>query len=172
MEDCASGTIDAVLTAGIGRPRPMARRGHRRLAPGDLRTRDRACRKTRTSGRLKSYRPRDGSGEPPAGGGRNPEVDFRGQQRRSETHASLTDPRARLYRKGRGQKAVLGYMGHLLTGCRSTSSGGREPANPAPGRSGSRPGPSAHPVGRRTRAGGAPAGAPGGLRVHAGHGRG
>ncbi len=64
---------------------------------------------------LKSYRPRGGSGEPPAGGGRNPEVDFRGQQRRSETHASVTDPRARLYRKGRGQAAVLGYTGHLLT---------------------------------------------------------
>ena len=64
---------------------------------------------------LKSYRPRDGSGGPPAGGGRNAEVDFRGQQRRSETHASVTDPRARLYRKGRGQKAVLGYMGHLPT---------------------------------------------------------
>lgn len=64
---------------------------------------------------LKSYRPRDGSGDPPAGGGRNPEVDFRGQRRRSETHVSVTDPQARLYRKGNGQPAVLGYMGHLLT---------------------------------------------------------
>lgn len=64
---------------------------------------------------LKSYRPRDGSGEPPAGGGRNPEVDFRGQRRRSETHVSTTDSEARLYRKGRGEKATLCYLGHLLT---------------------------------------------------------
>ena len=63
---------------------------------------------------LKSYRPRDDQ-EPPSAGGRNPEVDFRGQQRRSDTHASTTDPEARLYRKGRGQKAALSYMGHLLT---------------------------------------------------------
>ena len=63
---------------------------------------------------LKSYRPRDDQ-NPPSGGGRNPEVDFRGQQRRSDTHASSTDPEARLYRKGRGQKAALSYMGHLLT---------------------------------------------------------
>ena len=63
---------------------------------------------------LKSYRPRDGQSAP-SGGGRNPEVDFRGQQRRSDTHVSSTDPEARLYRKGRGQKAALSYMGHLLT---------------------------------------------------------
>ena len=63
---------------------------------------------------LKSYRPRDDQ-NPPSGGGRNPEVDFRGQQRRSDTHASTTDPEARLYRKGRGQQAALSYMGHLLT---------------------------------------------------------
>ena len=63
---------------------------------------------------LKSYRPRDDQ-DPPSGGGRNPEVDFRGQRRRSDTHASTTDPEARLYRKGRGQKAALSYMGHLLT---------------------------------------------------------
>ena len=64
---------------------------------------------------LKSYRPRDGSGEPPAGGGRNPEVDFRGQRRRRDTHVSSTDPEALLYRKARGQDAQLCYMGHLLT---------------------------------------------------------
>ena len=63
---------------------------------------------------LKSYRPRDDQ-NPPSGGGRNPEVDFRGQQRRSDTHASSTDPEARLYRKGPGQKAALSYLGHLLT---------------------------------------------------------
>ena len=63
---------------------------------------------------LKSYRPRDDQ-DTLSGGGRNLEVDFRGQQRRSDTHASTTDPDARLYRKGPGQKAALSYMGHLLT---------------------------------------------------------
>jgi transposase len=64
---------------------------------------------------LKSYRPRDGQGGPPAGGGRNPEVDFRGQRRRRETHASTTDPEALLFKKGASQAAKLSYMGHLLT---------------------------------------------------------
>ena len=38
-----------------------------------------------------------------AGGGRNAEADFHGQKRSNETHASTTDPEARLYRKGHGQ---------------------------------------------------------------------
>ena len=63
---------------------------------------------------LKSYRPRDDD-DPPAGGGRNAEVDFRGQRRRSETHVSSTDPEARLYRKAAGQAAKLSYLGHVLT---------------------------------------------------------
>ncbi|MCK9485372.1 MAG: IS5 family transposase [Dehalococcoidia bacterium] len=63
---------------------------------------------------LKSYRPRDGQ-DPPTGGGRNAEVDFRGQRRRRETHASTTDPEARLYTKGSGQAAKLCYLGHVLT---------------------------------------------------------
>jgi transposase len=65
---------------------------------------------------LKSYRPRDEQDPPSgAGGGRNREVDFRGQRRRRETHASSTDPQAQLYTKGSGQTAKLCYMGHLLT---------------------------------------------------------
>src|SRR6201995_2275788 len=49
---------------------------------------------------MKSFRPKDGSDEPPAaGGGRNAEGDFHGQKRSNETHASTTDPEARLYRK-------------------------------------------------------------------------
>jgi hypothetical protein len=62
---------------------------------------------------LKSYRPRDEE-EPPRGGGRNAEVDFRGQRRRRETHVSRTDPEAQLYTKGSGQTAKLCYMEHLL----------------------------------------------------------
>ena len=48
---------------------------------------------------MKSFRPRDGSDDPPpCGGGRNREADFHGQKRSNETHASTTDPEARLYR--------------------------------------------------------------------------
>ena len=65
---------------------------------------------------LKSYHPRDEQ-DPPSGaaGGRNREVDFRGQRRRRETHVSSTDPQAQLYTKGSGQTAKLCYLGHLLT---------------------------------------------------------
>src|ERR671929_932625 len=62
---------------------------------------------------MKSFRPKQGGDEPP-GPGRNSERDFRGEQRSNETHASTTDPDARLYRKARGQAAKLCYMGHLL----------------------------------------------------------
>jgi Transposase domain (DUF772)/Transposase DDE domain len=59
--------------------------------------------------------PRNGSGEPPAmGGGRNREADFHGQKRSNKTHASTTDPQARLYRKGPGKEAKLCFMGHAL----------------------------------------------------------
>ena len=64
---------------------------------------------------MKSFRPKDGSGEPPSpGGGRNCEADFHGQKRSNETHASTTDPEARLYRKGPGKEAKLCFMGHAL----------------------------------------------------------
>ena len=57
---------------------------------------------------MKSFRPKDGSGEPPAsGGGRNCEADFHGQKRSNETHASTSDPEARLYRKGPGKEPVI-----------------------------------------------------------------
>jgi len=62
---------------------------------------------------MKSFRPTDGGGNPPAGG-RNGERDFRGEKRSNETHASTTDPDARLYRKGYGRESALCYMGHAL----------------------------------------------------------
>jgi hypothetical protein len=62
---------------------------------------------------MKSFRPKDGSGAPPAPG-RNGEQDFHGEKRRNETHASTTDPDGRLYRKGRGQPAKLAYLGQVL----------------------------------------------------------
>jgi transposase len=61
---------------------------------------------------MKSFRPKDGSG-PPAPG-RNGERDFHGEKRRNQTHASVTDRDARLYRKGPGQPAKLAYLGHVL----------------------------------------------------------
>jgi Transposase DDE domain len=56
---------------------------------------------------MKSFRPKDGSGAPPA-------PDFHGERRRNETQASITDPDARLYRKGSGQPAKLAYLGHVM----------------------------------------------------------
>ena len=51
---------------------------------------------------------------PPPGAGRNGEPDFHDQKRSNETHASDTDPDARLHRKGRGKEANLRFMGHAL----------------------------------------------------------
>jgi transposase len=62
---------------------------------------------------MKSFRPKDGSGNPPEGG-RNGEQDFRGEKRSNETHESTTDPDARLYRKGSGHESRLCYMAHAI----------------------------------------------------------
>ena len=51
---------------------------------------------------------------PPPPAGRNPSVDFHGHARRNDTHASTTEPEARLYKKGPGQPAELSYLGHVL----------------------------------------------------------
>jgi transposase len=64
---------------------------------------------------MKSVKPKDGSGEPPAqDGGRNAEADFHGQKRSNDSHASTTDPDARLYRKGKGKETKLCFIGHGL----------------------------------------------------------
>jgi transposase len=60
---------------------------------------------------LKSFRPKDGSGEPPSPG-RNGERSFHGEKRSNDTHASTTDPEARLYKKGQGQPSRLCFIGH------------------------------------------------------------
>ena len=70
---------------------------------------------------MKSFKPKepphgDGTG---AGGGRNAPADFKGEQRRNETHRSTTDPDARLYRKGPGMEAKLCFIGHALMENRS-----------------------------------------------------
>jgi transposase len=56
-------------------------------------------------------RKEDDSATPP---GRNPEVDFKGQERSNDTHASTTDADARLFKKAQGDKSRLCHMGHIL----------------------------------------------------------
>jgi transposase len=70
---------------------------------------------------MKSLKPKKAAGgnEPPASGGRNEEVDFRGEKRSNQTHASTSDPDAMLYRKGSGMEARLCYIGHTLMENRS-----------------------------------------------------
>lgn len=63
---------------------------------------------------MKSFVAKEGSGKPPEDGGRNPTVDFKGEKRSNDTHASTTDPDARLYKKAEGEKSRLGYLGHAL----------------------------------------------------------
>jgi len=57
----------------------------------------------------KSFSRKDEDKDGDGGGG-----DFRGEQRRNQTHASSTDPEARLYKKSAGQEAKLSYLGHTL----------------------------------------------------------
>lgn len=75
---------------------------------------------------MKSFVPREddsdgdgGGGQGCGGGGRNPSVNFRGKPRKNDTHASRTDPNARLYRKAKGRPAQLCYIGHALMENRS-----------------------------------------------------
>ncbi len=53
----------------------------------------------------------DDSANPP---GRNPDVDFKGQERSNDTHESTTDADARLFKKAPGDKSRLCHMGHIL----------------------------------------------------------
>lgn len=62
---------------------------------------------------MKSFRPKSDGGDGPALG-RNPDADFRGERRSNESHASRTDPDARLMRKGLGKEAKLCFAGHVL----------------------------------------------------------
>ena len=103
---------------------------------------------------LKSFQPRDPSDHRPrgSGGGRNPEVDFRGSPRRNETHVSTTDPEARLFTKGPHQTAKLCYSGNVLMENRHAPWPPRSPRRPAR----RRPGPAGRggrKRGRNARAG-------------------
>jgi len=58
---------------------------------------------------------------------RNAEVDFRGQKRSNATHASVTDPEARLYKKSPGTGANLCFIGHTLMDEAGSATGPRNP---------------------------------------------
>ena len=69
---------------------------------------------------MKSFKPKEPrEGETPSDGGRNAPADFRGEKRSNETHASMTDPDARLYRRGPGMEAKFCSIGHRLMENRS-----------------------------------------------------
>ena len=67
---------------------------------------------------MKSFKPREGGDDEPGDkgpiGGRNAETSFRGERRSNATHASTSDPEAKLYRKGPGMEARLAFLGHAL----------------------------------------------------------
>ena len=56
---------------------------------------------------------------PPADHSSNPTVNWHKEKRSNDTHHSLTDPSARLFKKTRGAEARLGYLGHVITENRS-----------------------------------------------------
>jgi transposase len=62
---------------------------------------------------LKSFKKKGTAATPPDDPS-NPTVNFHGEKRRNATHASTTDPEARLMRKGHGREAKLSYHGHVL----------------------------------------------------------
>jgi transposase len=65
---------------------------------------------------LKSFRPKgeDSKDRPTDGDPGNPSVDFHGEKRKNETHASTTDPESRLMRKGAGKESKLSFGAHAL----------------------------------------------------------
>ena len=65
---------------------------------------------------LKSFRPKDEDKDdkPPPDDKGNPTVDFHGEKRSNETHASTTDPEAKLARKGNGKEAKLAFCANGL----------------------------------------------------------
>ena len=67
----------------------------------------------------KSFVPKDGLDEPPQGSGRNRQANWKGKRRSNDTHASTTDPDARLYKKSDKMPAILCYQGHVLMENRS-----------------------------------------------------
>jgi len=67
----------------------------------------------------KSFKPKQGGDDGPAGPGRNAQVSWKGKPRANDTHESTTDPDARLFRKSDNTGAILCYQGHVLMENRS-----------------------------------------------------
>ena len=67
----------------------------------------------------KSFVLKDGPPPPSSGSRGNPEVDFKGKKRSNDTHASTTDPDAKLFAKSNKQEALPAYLGHVLMENRS-----------------------------------------------------
>ena len=63
---------------------------------------------------LKSFKKRDAAEDDakPGPGDGNGWSDFKGEKRSNQTHASTTDPEAKLVRKGNGREAKLCFAGH------------------------------------------------------------
>lgn len=62
----------------------------------------------------KSFVPKDGPPPDKTGSKGNPEVDFKRQKRTNDTHASTTDPDARLATKSNAGEAIPAYVGTVL----------------------------------------------------------
>ena len=73
---------------------------------------------------VKPFGPGEGPGgePPPPSSGRNAEADFHGTTRTNATHASTTDPEAKLYKKSAGTEARLAFLGHALIETAAASS--------------------------------------------------
>jgi transposase len=69
----------------------------------------------------KSFVPKDGGRDDAngGGGGRNAQANWKGKPRSNDTHASTTDPDARLFRKSHNTAAIMAYQGHVLMENRS-----------------------------------------------------
>jgi transposase len=69
----------------------------------------------------KSFARKDGGSDDAnnGGSGRNAQANWKGKPRSNDTHASTTDPDARLFRKSHHGAAILSYQGHVLMENRS-----------------------------------------------------
>ena len=69
----------------------------------------------RGRGQPRSFRPKDEPAPPVTDDDPgNPSVNFRGERRSNETHASTTNPEAHLLRKGPGKEARVAFPGYAL----------------------------------------------------------
>src|ERR1700683_5149987 len=68
---------------------------------------------------VKSYQRKDAKNDVPPDDPGNATVDFRGERRSNQTHASKTDPDAKMARKGKSKEAKLSYNGNLMVKNRS-----------------------------------------------------